>query len=527
MNHSLPAKSLLCSVLILMLSGCLPDKNSQEAGTESDTGSVAGQDNPAEQTPDNNTEATALDIELQNMISDMALNQHPQRDLPDISEPLPQLGKKLFFTKSLGGQFDAACVTCHHPALGGADELSLPVGTDAISEDLLGEGRVHATGLPIVPRNAPTVFNTGLWDRGLFHDSRVSSLNSVAGTNGSNGDISTPDSGNNADQNAGANLSTAQARFPVTSVEEMRGNVFEAGNDNSDVRDHLAARIGNYGEGINELGNNDWLNEFREAFGSNANAETLITFDNIVHAIGEYERSMTLTEHRWQQYMDGNLNAITDTEKQGARLFFLSPQQGGAGCVACHSGQLFSDERHHVVAFPQIGPGTGDGATGDDDFGRERITNDADDRYRFRTASLLNIALTAPYGHSGSYASLEQVVRHYINPQNAVQRYFQRNDMCRLPQFRNIQGCNALYPNAQNNSAAAAAKLTQEQNNGTSRLGRIRLGDTQVDQLVAFLEALTDPCAEDRECLSDWIPEANEAADDHQLNARNAQGELL
>ncbi len=481
---------------------------------------------------------TMLDIQLNQMIAQFNLNQHPQRDLPNINEALPQLGKKLFFSKGLGGNFDSACVTCHHPALGGADQLSLSVGVDAQSPDLLGRGRIHNNGLPEVPRNAPTVFNIGLWDRGMFHDSRVESLNFVAGTNGANGNIRTPDSNfNTNDANAGQNMAAAQARFPVTSAEEMRGTSFEEGNSNEDIRNHLAARIGDYGEGAGELGDNAWLIEFQQAYATNASAEEVISFDNIAHAIGEYERSMQFTDHPWQNYMDGDISAMTEQQKQGAILFFSAPQDGGAGCAACHNGQLFSDEQHHVVAFPQIGSGKGDdssinGQEGSDDFGRARETGNDDDRYHFRTASLLNLTVTAPYGHAGSFDSLERIVRHYINPQGSVQGYFQRDEHCQLDQFADLiqaghTSCANLYPSAAMNSQQAANKLTQEQQAGTSRLGRIRLNDNEVNQLVSFLEALTDPCVESRDCMSDWIPTSNEAVDNHQLNAINQNGETL
>ena len=472
-------------------------------------------------------ELTEVDQALIARINQMGLNQHPQRTLPNIADPLPQLGMELFFSKSLGGDFDSACVSCHHPLLGGSDGLSMPVGTGAVNPDVLGLGRVHNTGEPNVPRNAPTVFNAGLWDRGLFHDSRVESLNFVAGSNGAIGTIRTPDSEfGSADSQAGSNLVEAQARFPVTSSVEMKGDTFEADGDGDDIRDHLAARIGNYGIGENELDHQAWLAKFQAAFGVNSSAEDLITYAKIGEAIGEYERSMVFVNHPWQQYMDGDTTALSEEAKAGALLFFTPPNQGGAGCVACHSGQLFSDEQHHVVAFPQIGFGVGDGDTADDDFGRERETGNRNDRYHFRTASLLNLAVTAPYGHSGSFNDLQQVVRHYVNPQRSIQRHFDDNnptglnEMCRLPQLQTMEDCDSLYPNAQTNSEAALAQLQSELQAGTSRFPRgLNLDNTQVNQLVAFLEALTDPCVLDESCLADWIPDESDAIDEHQLNA--------
>ena len=58
-----------------------------------------------------------------------------------------------------------------------------------------------------------------------------------------------------------------------------------------------------------------------------------------------------------------------------------------------------------------------------EDFGRERVTGASTDRYEFRTPSLRNVALTAPYGHAGQYASLDAMVRHYTNATQRLQNY--------------------------------------------------------------------------------------------------------
>ena len=162
----------------------------------------------------------ALDEQLVNLIINLALDNSDiaRRDLPSINDPLAQLGKKLFFSKSLGGGFDAACASCHHPLLGGGDDLALPIGTLANDPLLLGQGREHQSGQPQVPRHSPTVFNVGLWDRGLFWDSRVESLNPVAGANGADGDIRTPDTAFNiSDPNAGDNpVSYTHLTLPTT-----------------------------------------------------------------------------------------------------------------------------------------------------------------------------------------------------------------------------------------------------------------------------------------------------------------------
>ena len=126
-------------------------------------------------TPDPGSET---DIALRGLIQKHGLRGDPAlgREIPSIDEPLAQLGRKLFFSKSLGGDRDSACVTCHHPALGGGDGLPMSIGVGADDPDLLGPGRTHPDGDLTVPRNAPTTFNIALWEKGLFWDSRVESL---------------------------------------------------------------------------------------------------------------------------------------------------------------------------------------------------------------------------------------------------------------------------------------------------------------------------------------------------------------
>jgi len=534
-THCLTLKSnkLKTSLLLsafLSISACSDTNNDATVDDESQTADVEIIEEVDNDTPTTipESEPTAQDITLRALIENLDIDEEIiTSHLPDISEDLPQLGMKLFYSQSLGGDFDAACVTCHHPTLGGGDSLSLPVGVGAIIPTLLGPGRTHSSGLPEVPRNAPTIFNIGLWDTGLFLDSRVESIGKEPDTNSSVSGIRTPDSDFLvADLNAGANLTAAQARFPVTSTEEMKSDQFEVGSDNDTIRNHLAARIGNYGEGEGELINNEWLVEFQQALGSTGTAEALITFDNIALAIGEYERSMVFIQSPWQNYVEGDLNALTEQEKSGAQLFFTSVRDGGAGCVTCHNGKLLSDGRHHNIAFPQAGPGKGD--TNDDDFGRERETRDADHRYQFRTASLLNIAQTAPYSHSGAYQSLEDVVRHYINPNQAVENFFDRGGICSLPQFRDVENCNALYPNNESNSALALNKLNDERRAQRTMFESPRLNNNEVMEVVAFLEALSDPCVTDRACLNDWIPDnTSTGPDGQQLNAISVSGSLL
>ena len=475
-----------------------------------------------------NNDASALDSSLQDIVTRQGLTGDPAagRNLPDINSAMAQLGMKLFFTKGLGGDQDSACVSCHHPLLGGGDKLSLSIGVEAEMPDLLGPGRRQSSagtafdGGPTVPRNAPTTFNIALWDKVLFHDGRVESLTGTAGSNGANGGIRTPDSALGiADPNAGSNLAAAQARFPVTSPEEMRGFVFEAGNSNDAARTHLALRLQDAVVPA-ELGLNNWLDEFRLAFNNpTGTAAGLITFANIGEAIAVYERSQLFVNTPWKNYLAGDNNAISDQAKQGALLFFRNRPSGGADCASCHSGDFFSDEKFHVLGMPQIGRGKRDdnGINSNDDFGRFRETGNPTDKYAFRTPSLLNVEVTGPWGHAGAYTSLEAVVRHHLNPQFAVDHY----DYNQLDS--SVQAADMLV-----NTQFALDKLNQNRAAGIASIQDLSLSDEQINQLVMFLRTLTDPCVTDRTCLTDWIPDAGDNNPDGlRVNAFDLNGNPL
>ncbi|MCK5917434.1 MAG: hypothetical protein KAG34_03365 [Cocleimonas sp.] len=448
------------------------------------------------------------------------------RRTSDIESPQAQLGMRLFFSKSLGGDQDSACVTCHHPALGGGDNLSLSIGVAAERPELLGEGRLVDTnsqlnGVPSVPRNAPTTFNIAAWDEVLFHDGRVESLGKTpaAGGNDQQG-IRTPDVAFGlADPLSGDNLVMAQARFPVTSPEEMKGFVHET-KSNEEIREYLASRVGDYDENHGGLVvPSYWLKQFQQVYQApTASAETLITEQNIASLIASYERSQVFTNTPWRRYIEGDKTSLSASAKAGAVLFYTSKQKGGADCVACHRGDFFTDEKFHNIATPQIGNGKGNGADGSADFGRFRETGSETDKYAFRTPTLLNVEVTGPWSHSGAYTELEAMVWHHLDPRDEVTNY----DITQLSQ-PNIANLDKIQANTQ----PALQKLDADRNAGLAVLQSIDLNDKQVIQLVDFLHTLTDPCVKNRACLAKWIPKENEDPNGHQLDAVDMNGDSL
>ena len=451
--------------------------------------------------------SSALDTELTTIIETWGLTGDPSvgRNIPSIDDPLAQLGKKLFFTKALGGDQDSACASCHLPTLGGGDALSLSIGTGADDPDLLGPGRTHPSGGPTVPRNAPTTFNVAMWDSVLFHDGRIESLGKTPKASGADGmGIRTPDTEFGVvDPTAGSDLVAAQSRFPVTSPEEMRGFAFEIDNGTQSARYHLAARLGNYGDGAGELEQNNWPAEFETVFGSAPTVQELITEQRIATALAAYERSQTFVDTPWRAYVQGDTNAIDASAKRGALLFYNSVDAGGAGCTSCHIGDFFTDEAFHNLAIPQLGPGKADGSLQDHDFGRFRETGNEDDLFAFRTPSLLNVEVTGPYGHDGAYTTLEGIVRHHLNPTQALEVY----DFAQLDPTVQTENCIA-------NTFEALEKLEADQKAGRSQLQPVQLTDAEIGDLVSFLHALTDPCVKDAACLDPWMPSPDEVDPD-------------
>jgi len=451
------------------------------------------------------------DLELKLLINEHNLTGNPvnNKTIPSINSGKSQLGMKLFFSKSLGGDTDSACVTCHHPMLGGGDNLSLSIGVGAVNPDLLGEGRVHNPsavnyddGLAPVPRNAPSTYNVVLWNKALFWDGRVEQL-----TDG----IRTPDSAfGEADPDAGANLAVAQARFPITSNEEMRGFIFEAGNTNAELRTHLGLRLSD-NTSVDYIANT-WQAEFQSVYGSDS-----VNIPNIVDAIGEYENSQLFIDNPFKAYIEGDKTAISAEAKRGAKLFYSSYEDGGVSCVSCHSGDFFTDEEFHVMAVPQVGHGKGNGATGDDDFGRLREDSNDSSKYAFRTPTLLNVEMTGPWGHAGAYTTLEAMVAHMIDVDSAIAGY----DTSLLD--RNVKTTNTV-----SNTQSALTQLNINKTSGLSPHENVSLSASEITDLVAFLNALTDPCLKDSTCIGKWIPDNTLTGPDSlRLNAVDSSGSLL
>lgn len=143
-----------------------------------------------------------------------------------------------------------------------------------------------------------------------------------------------------------------------------------------------------------------------------------ITLANVTRAIAAFERTLISGRAPYDRYRTGeDMNAISAAAKRGEALFFSETTE----CFHCHGGFNFTETVDHVgkgfveVEFHNTGLYNLDvfGAYPAPNTGVHAITEDPEDMGRFKAPSLRNIAVTAPYMHDGSIATLPDVVRHY------------------------------------------------------------------------------------------------------------------
>lgn len=334
--------------------------------------------------------------------------------LPDSAAAAPSpekiaLGDKLFHDKRFSSTGTVACANCH------VKEKAFTDGPLSVSK-----GIKDLTGT----RNAPTVINAAYFDK-LFWDGRSPSLED-------------------------------QALHPFVNPVEM-------GLKNHDPILKIVRK------------DSDYKRAFQQVFGKSG---TAITMNEVTQAIAAFERTIVSGNSPFDRYyFHGEENALTPAQKNGFRIFVNEGR-----CVSCHRVEqtqaLFTDNRFHNIgvginAIQKDVPALTEEflkaeATASQvdakvlsdkrtsELGRLAVTRRFDDIGSFKTPTLRNIAVTAPYMHDGSLKTLRDVVVHYNN--------------------------------------GGVTKEGDPVNDFLS--GGIRplnLTDQQIDDLVAFMEALTSP----------------------------------
>ena len=288
----------------------------------------------------------------------------PEVPVPDDNPPTAakiSLGRKLFFDERLSHSGELSCGSCHLPHEGfTVNKGATPVGHEGM----------------VLRRNAPTLLNVA-YQRSFFLDGRQTSLEN-------------------------------QALEPFTVEDELANPSLDVVLDR-----------------IRQLP--DYAGLFENAFGEGPSPRTL------AHAISAYELTLLAADSpfdRWRY--GGQEDALDAIAKHGFDLF-----TGKAGCASCHTlgegDALFTDHLFHddgVGWIPSRDIGAGrlmtprglpiyaalndpDADPTPSDMGRMEVTKEFVDMFRYRTPSLRNIELTAPYMHNGTFDTLEDIVAYY------------------------------------------------------------------------------------------------------------------
>jgi cytochrome c peroxidase len=264
-----------------------------------------------------------------------------------------QLGRHLFYDPMLSGDGSMSCASCHLPQKSFTDGLAVSTGIDGIAGKRSAMSLLNIAYVDIPPASPGDTFR-------LFWDGRGRSLES-------------------------------QALLPVEDPIEMH---------------HLWVNV------IDDLRAHERYPEmFRKAFGIKKKED--ITKELAAKAIAQFERILISSGNSvFDRYENGETNLIEDETYDGLILY----REGGAAntlglpdaeCFHCHGsagtltgGKFFNNG---LDPFEQIA-----------DAGLGNVTGNTNDRGKFRTPTLRNIALTAPYMHDGRFQTLEQVIDHYL-----------------------------------------------------------------------------------------------------------------
>jgi cytochrome c peroxidase len=307
-------------------------------------------------------------------------------------EGLTALGKTIFESKGLSLNGSMSCQTCHLVKFGSSDGVPIAAAIGGKGE---GPQRLLSGAKLLARKTLP------LWGRGgrgfeiFFWDGRVdfSGKNrfSVFGAHPPSDD----------------SLVTA-AHLPVVQIREML-------DEDEFVKKHKLESVERAAAVYKAIADNLRKVEpaaSRDLAGALGKPVEQLRYTDYARTIAAFIRSeFRVKPTRLERFVNGS-ERVTDDEVRGGVLFY-----GKGRCVVCHNGPYFSDFKFHVVAFPQLGFGVNGFGV---DLGRFNATFDPQERYRFRTPPLYNVEKTAPYGHSGSVATLEEAVTSHFDPLRLV-----------------------------------------------------------------------------------------------------------
>ena len=351
-----------------------------------------------------------------------------------------ELGKNLFFDSILGLRGDNSCAGCHSPKHGFGDTQSIAIGI--LNNKKVGSNRSG----PRNQRRSPMLLNVAFFPR-LMWNSRFAAGSGDPFDNSQGFIFPFPEGVDKfpANDEKFKHLLVAQAHIPSTELVEMtgmRGTTHTLDRKFLYLDDGRGFKVpdpdpnGNRNDAIREKvleilnKNKAYKGLFAKAF-PDLGPDSRIEFTHIGQALAEFEFSLTRANAPIDKFARGDKSAMKIAERRGAVIFF-----GKAGCVNCHavggkSFEMFSDFENHRIGVPQLTPVFGkktgdvifDGPESNQDFGAEQISGNSEDRYKFRTSPLRNVALQPTFFHDGAFTRLEDAVSHHLDVVTSVRNY--------------------------------------------------------------------------------------------------------
>jgi len=336
------------------------------------------------------------------------------------------LGKALFFDKALSKNRTQSCATCHNPKNAFVDDRDNGVG---------GMASLGDDGKSLGDRNAPTIAyamyspdfyydeKKKKYIGGQFHDGREADLKGQAG---------------------GPPLNPIEMGIPTKEfmIERLKENSY-------------------------------YVTEFQKLYGSDIFKNSEKAYDKMAESIAEFEKTKEFApfDSKYDRYLKGEYE-LTDLEDLGKSLFFSN---NNTNCATCHvlkgedrAGETFTNYEYHNIGTPinhTLRAYTK--ASNDKGLLANPKIDDRAKEGKFKTPTLRNIAVTAPYMHNGVFKDLESVIRFYDKYNNPKQ---------------------SINPE----TGKAWAEPEVEHSISKKELKSKKLTDRKIEALVAFLKILTD-----------------------------------
>lgn len=331
--------------------------------------------------------------EKPNVISGIMYEE--MQPLPQIAPDTPQnpyttekmlLGKQLFNEPKLSKSGQIACASCHNKELGFGDGLKTSFGHDR------QRGK----------RNAPNIMMSGFF-HDLFWDGRANSLESQALM-----PISNPIEMAQEIPYMQDSIAKMPIYYPLFILSF--GNAAQKDEllklylrvdmiDKKDMYDRILTEL--VRADMQEKPLDSILQSRKLSKQQIELAKKLITPENIAKAIATYERSLVPKNTRFNRFLQGEYNALSNKEIYGLHIFRTK-----GGCMNCHYGVALSDGAFHNIGLSFYGRKL-------QDLGRYEITKETKDLGAFKTPSLIAISKSSPYMHNGIFPTLKGVINMY------------------------------------------------------------------------------------------------------------------